>query len=232
MVLQVLTLFPEMLSGLVGHSMLKRAQERAGVEIRLVGLRSFGVGTHRTTDDYPFGGGPGMILRADVVVPAVEWAMMHHKVPATVLWTSPQGRRLDQDWCRELARLEHIIIVAGHYEGIDERAREIVGGTEVSIGDYVLTGGELPAMVLVDAITRLQPEVLGAENGAAEDSFGEAGGWLEGPQYTRPEAYRSRAVPAVLLSGHHQKIREWREAQGLERTKRRRPDLLGGQIDG
>ncbi len=231
MVLQVVTLFPEMLSGLLDHSMLKRAQERAGVEIRLVGLRPFGVGTHRTTDDYPFGGGPGMVLRVDVVVPAVEWAMMHHQAPATVLWTSPQGRRLDQHWCRELASLDHIIIVAGHYEGIDERAREIVGGTEVSIGDYVLTGGELPAMVLVDAITRLRPGVLGAERGAAEDSFGEIGGYLEGPQYTRPEVYRLKAVPSVLLSGHHQNIRQWREAQGLERTKQRRPDLLDGQID-
>jgi tRNA (guanine37-N1)-methyltransferase len=226
MVIQVVTLFPQMMTGVVASSMLKRAERQAGVEIRLIPLRLFGVGVHRSTDDYPFGGGPGMILRADVVVPAVEWAMMHHSQPATVIWTSPQGRRLDQAYCRQLAEVPHVIIVAGHYEGIDERAREILGGSEVSIGDYVLTGGELPALVLIDALTRLQPGVLGAQEGALDDSFDADEGWLEGPQYTRPEVFRDLAVPEVLLSGNHRRIREWRKGEREARTRIRRPDLI------
>jgi len=233
MVIQVVTLFPETMGPMLSASMLRRAQTRAGVEIRLVPLRQFGVGIHHQCDDYPFGGGPGMLLRADVVVPAVEWAMMHHKCPATLLWTSPQGRTLDQRYCRELAQESHLIVVAGHYEGIDERAMEILGGTEVSIGDYVLTGGELPALVLVDAVTRLQAGVLGAQDGAVRDSFGHGQEALEGPQYTRPEQYRNRAVPSVLLSGHHQAISLWQREKARQRTSVRRPELVSmGEIDG
>lgn len=225
MVIQVVTLFPEMFSGVVSASMLKRAQARAGVEIRIVGLRDFGVGVHRITDDYPFGGGPGMLLRADVVVPAVEWALMHHAEPARILWTSPGGRRLDQAFCRELAGESHLLMVAGHYEGIDERARLILGGEEVSIGDYVLTGGELAAMVIMDAVVRLIPGVLGDAGSPEEDSFSLPGGVLEGPQYTRPETYRGWSVPPVLLSGDHARIRAWRREQAVARTRLRRPDL-------
>jgi tRNA (guanine37-N1)-methyltransferase len=225
MVIQVVTLFPESLTSMLSASMLRRAQARTDVEIRVVPMRLFGVGIHRQTDDYPFGGGPGMLLRADVVVPAVEWALMHHRHPATVLWTSPQGRRLDQAYCRQLALEPHVIIVAGHYEGVDERAMEILGGTEVSIGDYVLTGGELPALVIVDALTRLQPGVLGADDGADRDSFSHGVEGLEGPQYTRPEQYRGRSVPAVLLSGNHRAIESWQREQAKARTASRRPDL-------
>lgn len=226
MLLQVVTLFPEMFSGVVSTSILKRAQTRAGVEIRIVGLRDFGVGVHRTTDDYPFGGGPGMLLRADVVVPAVEWAVMHHAEPPRILWTSPGGRRLDQGFCRELAGERHLLMVAGHYEGIDERARLLLGGEEVSIGDYVLTGGELAAMVIMDAVVRLLPGVLGDAGSPEEDSFSLPGGLLEGPQYTRPEVYRGFSVPPVLISGDHGRIRAWRREQALSRTRAVRPDLL------
>ena len=231
MVIQVVTLFPNMLAPMLSASMLRRAQTRAGVEIRLVPLRPFGIGIHHQTDDYPFGGGPGMLLRADVVVPAVEWAMMHHQEPPKILWTSPQGRTLDQAYCRELAKESHLIVVSGHYEGIDERAIEILGGTEVSVGDYVLTGGELPALIVVDAVTRLQPGVLGATIGAWNDSFSGDGGGLEGPQYTRPEEYRAYRVPSVLLSGNHRAIENWRQEKARERTILRRPELLGGQFD-
>lgn len=226
MVIQVVTLFPEILAPMLTTSMLRRAQTVAGVEIRLVPLRPFGIGIHHQTDDYPFGGGPGMLLRADVVVPAVEWAMMHHKGVARVIWTSPQGKPLDQALCRTLAQEDHLIIIAGHYEGIDERALEILGGSEVSIGDYVLTGGELPALVLVDAITRLQTGVLGAQGGALTDTFEDGSGGLEGPQYTRPEQYRQWRVPPILLSGNHQAIQAWQRAMSAERTTTRRPDLL------
>ena len=230
MVIQVVSLFPTMLAPVIASSMLGRAQALAGVEIRLVGMRPFGIGRHHQADDYPFGGGPGMLLRADVVVPAVEWAMMHHREPATILWTSPQGRRLDQKYCQELAQKPHLIIVAGHYEGIDERAIDILGGTEVSVGDYVLTGGELPALTLVDAVVRLQPGVLGAEEGAANDSFSNRD-LLEGPQYTRPEHYRGRSVPAILLSGNHRAILKWKQQAAVQRTQARRSDLLSGRID-
>ncbi|MCL5116585.1 MAG: tRNA (guanosine(37)-N1)-methyltransferase TrmD [Firmicutes bacterium] len=226
MVIHVVTLFPEMFSGVFGTSILKRARRDRRIDIRVVPLRTFGVGPHRQTDDYPFGGGEGMVLRADVVVPAVEWAMMHQASPARVLVTSPQGRLFDQRLAEELAQSEHLIIVAGHYEGLDERARLLLNAEEVSIGDFVLTGGELPAMVMVDAVARLIPGVLGAKDGARHDSFSREHGWLEGPQYTRPEEYRGLQVPEVLLSGNHQAIRAYQESMAELWTKTRRPDLL------
>ncbi|NMP24608.1 tRNA (guanosine(37)-N1)-methyltransferase TrmD [Sulfobacillus sp. DSM 109850] len=229
MVIHVVTLFPEMFSGVFGASMLKRARQSGRVDIRLVPLRPFGVGPHRQTDDYPFGGGVGMLLRADVVVPAVEWAMTHVKAPARVLVTSPQGRRFDQRMAEELAHEQHLVVIAGHYEGLDERARLLLGAEEVSIGDFVLTGGELPAMVMVDAVARLLPGVLGAADGARSDSFSRDQGWLEGPQYTRPEQYRGLAVPEVLLSGNHQAIREYQEEMARRWTQERRPDLLANE---
>lgn len=234
MIIQVVTLFPEMFSGVVNTSMVKRAQDRGVLDLRLVALRRFGVGPHRATDDYPFGGGVGMVLRADVVVPAVEWAMAHAAPPARVLLTSAQGERFTQRMAQGLAALPHVIIIAGHYEGVDERVRQIVGAHEVSIGDFVLTGGEIPAMIFIDAVSRLLPGVLGAESGAREDSFAREDGWLEGPQYTRPEEYRGWTVPDVLLSGHHRRIVEWQRDQAYRRTRERRPDLLmpGVQTNG
>lgn len=226
MVIQVITLFPEMFSGVFGASILKRARKRQLVDIRVVPLRPFGVGPHRQTDDYPFGGGVGMLLRADVVVPAVEWTMMHARGNPRVLVTSPQGRPFNQALAEELSKEEHLIIIAGHYEGLDERARMILDAEEVSIGDFVLTGGELPAMMMVDAVARLLPGVLGAEEGARHDSFSREEGWLEGPQYTRPEMYRGLRVPGVLTSGNHEAIHAYQEEMARRWTLERRPDLI------
>ncbi|AEJ39423.1 tRNA (guanine-N1)-methyltransferase [Sulfobacillus acidophilus TPY] len=226
MVIQVVSLFPDMMRAVWNTSILKRAQSRHLVDLRVVPLRWFGLGPHRQADDYPFGGGPGMLLRPDVVVPAVEWAMMHHRQPAQVVLTSAQGKPFTQELARKWAQSPHLIIVAGHYEGIDDRVRQILNAEEVSIGDYVLTGGELPALVMVDAVVRLIPGVLGSGQGAADDSFSIGPGLLEGPQFTRPEVYRGLSVPDVLLSGHHQAIRQWRQQVAWEWTRDRRPDLL------
>lgn len=230
MVIQVVTLFPEMMVQVFENSILKRAQDKGLVELRAIALRDFGVGPHRTTDDYPFGGGVGMLLRPDVVVPAVEWAAMHHAVPPKIIATSAQGTTFTQDLANQWAQLDHLIIVAGHYEGLDQRAITVLGAQEVSIGDFVVTGGELPAMIMVDAVVRLLPGVLGAESAALDDSFSHgAEGLLEGPQYTRPATYRSLAVPPVLLSGDHQKILEYKRQMRVTTTRERRPDLLNNQ---
>lgn len=229
MIIQIITLFPEMFEGVFGSSIVHRARERRLVDIRLIALRDFGLGRHRMVDDYPFGGGPGMLLRADVVVPAVEHALAAVDQPARILWTSAQGRRLNQTWCREMAHDQHLVVVAGHYEGFDQRALDLLGGEEVSLGDFVLTGGEIPAMALVDAVVRLLPGALGDAQSAVEDSFNPETGWLEGPQYTRPATYRGREVPQVLLSGNHAKIAEWRAVQSRVKTEAARPDLLAGK---
>lgn len=229
MVIQVVTLFPEMFAGVFGTSILKRARLDGRVDLRVVPLRPFGVGLHRQTDDYPFGGGVGMLLRPDAVVPAVEWAMMHVDHEPEILLTSPQGQPFTQKMAESLAESAHVIIVAGHYEGLDERCRTLLRATEVSVGDFVLTGGELPSMVMVDAIVRLLPGVLGAQTGARCDSFSREHGWLEGPQYTRPEVYRGLRVPEVLLSGNHQAIWQYQEDMAQAWTRARRPDLLAGK---
>ncbi len=226
MVVQIVSLFPEMFRGPFQASMIKKAQSQGLVDIRLIALRDFGIGPHNMTDDYPFGGGIGMLMRPDVVVPAVEWGQAHHHRPAQVILTTPQGRKFDQRLAEQLSRLDHVIIVAGHYEGVDERVINLLKPMEISVGDVILTGGELAAMMIVDAVTRLIPGVLGAEDGPAEESFGKGGG-LEGPQYTRPQIYRGLEVPSVLLSGDHARIIQWRHDQALERTRNRRPDLLG-----
>ncbi|MCL4493304.1 MAG: tRNA (guanosine(37)-N1)-methyltransferase TrmD [Firmicutes bacterium] len=225
MVIQIVTLFPEMFAGPFSASMIKRARSRGLVDIRLIPLRDFGLGPHKMTDDYPFGGGLGMLLRPDVVVPAVEWAQAHHSLPAQIVVTSPQGRSFDQRLVEQLSQSDHLIIVAGHYEGMDERVMSLLSPMEISVGDVILTGGELAAMVIVDAVTRVLPGVLGAEEGAFQESFGRGGG-LEGPQYTRPRVYRGLEVPSVLLSGDHARIRKWQQEQARERTRHRRPDLL------
>ncbi len=229
MIIQVITLFPEMFEGVWGSSILKRARRDGRLDVRTVPLRPFGVGPHHQTDDYPFGGGVGMLMRTDVVVPAVEWAMLHEAHAARVVFTSPQGRLFTQRVAEVFSQHPHLIIVAGHYEGIDERARVLLEADEVSIGDFVLTGGELAAMVMVDAIARLLPGVLGAVEGAADDSFSREHGWLEGPQYTRPPEYRGLKVPCVLLGGDHEAVRHYREEMARLWTRERRPDLLEDQ---
>ena len=227
MLIQVVTLFPEMFHAVFETSILKRAQDRGIVELRTVDLRRFGVGPHRSTDDYPFGGGVGMLLRADVLVPAVEWAMMRHREPARIIVTSAQGTHFSQALAEEWAGQDHLIIIAGHYEGIDQRAVTILHGEEVSIGDYIVTGGELPAMIMVDAVTRLQAGALGSKTGAHEDSFSSTcAGLLEGPQYTRPRVYRNLGVPEVLISGNHKRIAGFQEETQVMVTQQRRPEIL------
>ena len=219
--IDIVTLFPAMLEPVLGESMLGRARRRGVVDIRVVNLRDYASGKHRITDDYQFGGGGGMVLKPEPLFAAVEDV---RTAGARVVLMDPRGRTFTQAVARELARLEHVILLAGRYEGVDERVSEQLADDVISIGDYVLTGGELPALVIVDAVTRLQPGALGAEGAAERESF--ASGLLEPPQYTRPEQFRGERVPAVLLSGDHARIARWRRTQALWRTWRSRPDLL------
>lgn len=221
----VLTIFPEMFTGFLNTSIIKRAREQGRLEVNLVSIRAYARNKHRNVDDYPFGGGPGMVMQAEPLFLAVEDLLPGGEAARPpVILMSPQGEAFNQGMAEELAREEHLILICGHYEGVDERVRLALVTREISIGDYVLTGGELPAMVIIDAVTRLLPGVLGAPEGAREDSF--AMGLLEYPQYTRPRSFRGLEVPEVLLSGNHEQIRRWRRQQALERTWRRRPDLL------
>ena len=217
----VLTLFPGMFQGPMTASMMWKARDRGLLDLRLHDIRDWTTDAHRTADDAPYGGGGGMILRADVLVPAVE-AVTPPGTP--VILMSAQGRVLTHQIARALAALPRLTIVCGHYEGVDDRVRALVVTDEISIGDYVLTGGELAAMVVIDAAVRHIPGVLGAEGAADADSH--ADGVLEGPHYTRPPVYRGLEVPAVLREGNHQQIAAWRRVEGLRRTWRARPDLL------
>lgn len=220
----ILTLFPEMFAGPFAASILSRAQQKGLLEIHLRDYRRFGLGRHRAVDDTPYGGGGGMLLRPEPIFAAVEEVTPPGGPRPLVVLLTPQGETLNQAIVAELAQKEHLVLICGHYEGFDERIRTALADREISIGDYVLTGGELPAMVLVDAVARLLPGALGAEDGAADDSF--ARGLLDYPQYTRPAEFRGLAVPEVLLSGDHGRIAAWRREQALRRTAARRPDLL------
>jgi tRNA (guanine37-N1)-methyltransferase len=220
--IDILTLFPGMFAGPLTESIVKRAQAKGLVEIHLTDMRDFAHDKHRTADDRPFGGGVGMVLRPAVVYDAVQ--SIPREAQAKILLTSPQGRVFDQKYAIELSEEAQLIFICGHYEGIDERIRDLVVTEEVSIGDYVLTGGELPAMVMVDSIIRLLPGVLGKAESPLEDSFYE--GLLDYPHYTRPEEFQGLSVPSVLLSGNHAEIARWRRKQSLYRTMVRRPDLL------
>ena len=222
--IDVLTLFPEMFAGPLDASIVGRARERGLVEIRVVNVRDFSSQRHAIVDDYAYGGGGGMVMKPDPIFAAVESTRCGGDCRERVILMSPQGRCLDQAKAAELAQYQHLIVICGHYEGVDERVREYLVDEEISIGDYVLTGGELPAMVVMDAVIRLLPGALGAEQGAATDSF--ASGLLEHPHYTRPAEFRGWRVPEVLLSGDHEAIRLWRREQALRRTRERRPDLL------
>ncbi len=222
----VLTLFPEMFNSLK-MSILGRAEENGKVEINLINIRDFSKDKHKKVDDTPYGGGAGMVIKPDVVYEAyssISSKQTDASIKKTkVIYLTPQGNRLTQAKVRELSKEDELILLCGHYEGIDERVLEKIVDEEISIGDYVLTGGELPAMVLIDAISRHVEGVLNNES-IEEESF--SNGLLEYPQYTRPEEFMAERVPDVLLSGHHKNIEEWRYKQSLERTKLKRPDLL------
>ncbi len=223
MVFHVLTLFPEMIRQGVGTSILARAMERGLISLDAVNIRDYTNNKHGRVDDYTYGGGAGMLMQAQPVYDA--WASVQARIPegTRVLYMSPQGRRFDQEMARELAGEEHLILLCGHYEGIDERVLEEIGTEEVSVGDYVLTGGELPAMIIIDAVSRMIPGVLSNQESPQGDSF--MNGLLEYPQYSRPEEWRGRRVPEILLSGDHARVDAWRMEQSLERTRVRRPDL-------
>lgn len=224
MKIEILTIFPGMLEGPFSESMLKRAVDRGLVEIELIDLRSYASGRHRQVDDAPYGGGSGMIFKPEPLFKAVE-ALQERggKSRARVILLTPQGRTFNQEIARELSGEERLLLICSRYEGVDERVREALVDDEISIGDYILTGGELAAAVVVDAVVRLLPGFLG-EASVAEESF--SGSLLEYPHYTRPPLFRGMAVPPVLLSGDHAAIARWRRSQALLRTRQRRPDLL------
>ena len=222
MKIEVLTLFPDMFSAVMSESMMWKAREHQLLDFQVHDIRDYAENKHRKVDDTPYGGGGGMILKPDVLVRAIEAVKQDDDSPVILL--SPQGRVLTHQVAAELSQQSHLILVCGHYEGIDERARKLAISDEISIGDYVLTGGELAAMVLVDAIVRQIPGVLGAEGAQHRDSH--ADGLLEGPHYTRPPEFRGLLVPEVLTSGHHAEVDRWRRRQALKRTWERRPDLL------
>ena len=226
--IDVITIFPPMLAGAFEHSIIKRARERDIVDIQLHDLRDYTEDRHRTVDDYPYGGGAGMVMKPEPWFRAVEALRAQGNSGRAILLT-PQGRPLKQELAQELASEERLIILCGRYEGVDERVRQHLVDDEVSIGDYVLSGGEPAAAVLVDAVVRLQPGALGSSQSTVEESF--ADGLLEYPQYTRPPEFRGWSVPDVLLSGDHGAVDRWRREQQLERTRARRPDLLNNATD-
>jgi tRNA (guanine37-N1)-methyltransferase len=222
MKIDIITLFPDMFKGPFDMSMLWKAQEKGIAQLRFHDLRDYGLGTRRTVDDTPYGGGDGMVLRVEPLVAAIEAAKAKNP-DAPVIAMTPSGHRYDQATAGKLAKLPGMILLAGHYEGFDERAMAYVDD-QISIGDYVLTGGELPAMVIVDSVVRLIPGVLGGELSAHDESFSE--GLLEYPHYTRPVEYRGQRVPDVLQNGHHAQIAQWRHEQSVAKTRTYRPDLL------
>lgn len=221
--IDIITLFPDMFKGPFDMSMLQKATEQGAVDIEIHDLRQYGLGERRTVDDTPYGGGDGMLLRPEPVFDAVEVVKSKLKAHMSkVIVLTPSGKKYDQKIARELAKQEHLILIAGHYEGFDERIMSLAD-YEISIGDYVLTGGELPAMVVVDSVVRLLPGVLGGERSLDHESFDN--GKLEYPQYTKPDIFRDMPVPEVLKSGHHAEIEQWRKAQAELKTQKNRPDL-------
>lgn len=219
----VITIFPKMFDSPLDESIIKKAREKGLVTISVHDLRDYAEGKHRVTDDYPYGGGEGMVMKADPIVKAIKAVKNKKKDARTVLLT-PQGEILNQAVIKELSEEKNLIIICGRYEGVDERIRLHYVDKEISIGDYVLTGGELPAMVLIDAIARLIPGVVGNEDSVKNDSFYSS--LLDYPQYTRPPEIEGKTVPEVLLSGDHEKIRIWRRKEALKQTLKKRPDLL------
>ena len=224
--IDVLTLFPGLCEGAFAASMMKRAQEAGAASIHVHNLRDWARDKHRTTDDVPYGGGQGMVMKPDPIFEAVDAL---RQADTRVVLMGPQGRVFRQETAAELSAQTHLIFVCGHYEGVDHRVSEFLADDEISIGDYVLTNGAIAAAVVVDAVVRLLPGVLGDAHSALQDTFSAGhAGLLEGPQYTRPAEYRGHAVPDVLLSGNHAVIARWRREQAMQRTRRERPDLLSG----
>jgi tRNA (guanine37-N1)-methyltransferase len=221
--IDVLTLFPEMFGPILGTSIPKRAAAKGLVEYHLTQLRDFSTDNYQSVDDRPYGGGPGMVMMCQTMFDAVEHIEKQDARPATRILLTPQGQVLNQAIVEDLAKRERLLLIAGHYEGFDERIIDGLQPMELSVGDYVLSGGELPAMTLIDSVVRLLPGAIGNAEGPADETF--ADGLLEYPQYTRPKVFRDMEVPPVLMSGNHASIAKWRQAQREERTKRKRPDL-------
>ncbi len=224
MQIDILTLFPEMFEGVLQSSILKKAQEANAFSYELVNFRDYTENKHLKVDDYPYGGGAGMVLAPQPIFDAVDALQEKRQTKPRIILMCPQGEPYNQRKAEELAKEEHLIFICGHYEGYDERIRTHLATDEISIGDYVLTGGELGAMVVIDSVVRLLPGVLGNEESAIQDSF--STGLLEHPHYTRPRDFRGMKVPDIVLSGNHQKIEKWRRKESLKRTFYRRPDLL------
>lgn len=228
MKIDIVTIFPQMIRSVLEESLLKSAQDRGLLDISVHDLRDWTTGKHRTVDDIPYGGGAGMVMKPEPFFDCVEEIagqdLTQFRKQSRIILTSPRGRRLDQEYAVELANSPHIVILCGRYEGVDERVATDLATEEISIGDYVLNGGEVPALVIVEAVARLTAGFLGTAESLAEESFGN--GLLEYPQYTRPPDYRGLKVPEVLLSGHHAKIAQWRRQQAIIRTLESRPDLL------
>lgn len=224
----IITIFPAMVEAALQEGVVGRAKSRGVLDVAVHNLRTFTSDRHHVVDDVPFGGGPGMVLKPEPLVTAVEGIREARGVPGAVVLTSPAGRAFTQAEAKRLASLGHVVLICGRYEGVDERVRELLVTDELSIGDYVVSGGELPALVMVDAIARLVPGVVGDEQSVEADSFSR--GLLDYPHYTRPAEFRGQKVPDVLLSGHHGEIRRWRLRQSLERTLDRRPELVVEQL--
>ena len=222
--ISVLTLFPGMIEGVIQESLLKRAIENGKLKVAIYDIRDFAKNKHRQVDDTPFGGGNGMVMMVQPVFDCMEAAQAACQVKPHRVYLSPRGKTLDNSVVKRLAQMEEIVLLCGHYEGIDERISEALIDEEISLGDFVLTGGEIAALAIIDSVARFLPGVLGNEASAQEDSFNQ--GLLEYPQYTRPREFRGQSVPDILLSGDHQKIAKWRREQALRVTKERRPDLL------
>lgn len=220
----ILTLFPQFFESPLKQTILKKAIDKGILDVRIHNIRDYALDRHRVTDDYPYGGGEGMVMKVEPIVRCVEAVKTMAPEGSKVILTTPQGIPFTQRLTEDLARFKGLIIVCGRYEGVDERVRDLVVDMEVSIGDYILSGGELPALVIVDAVSRLIPGVLGCSVSAERDSF--SMGLLEYPQYTRPEVFRGLRVPSILLSGNHKEIKGWRRREAIKRTLERRPDLL------
>ncbi len=222
--IDVITIFPELIENYTSASILKKAQEKNLVKIKVHNLRWFALDRHQTVDDYPFGGGPGMVLKPEPIYRAVNFIKSYTRSIPRIILPSPQGKVFHQQKAQELAKENHLLFICGRYQGIDERILNLLKCEEISIGDYVLSGGELPALVIIEAVVRLIPGVLGDGESIEYDSF--AGGLLGPPQFTRPRVFQNLAVPQVLLSGNHQLIAKWRHEKALEKTKKVRPELL------
>ncbi len=227
--IDILTLFPEMFSGVLSSSIVGKAAEKGLVRFRTLNFREYAVNKHGQVDDYPYGGGAGMVLRPEPLFAAVESLLENEETPPRVVLMCPQGKRYTQKIAEELVKEKHLIFLCGHYEGYDERIRQHLVTDEISLGDFILTGGELPAMTIIDSLVRLLPGALGNAESAHTDSF--STGLLEHPHYTRPADFRGWKVPEILLSGHHAKIEDWRKKESLKRTLQRRPELIEHMLE-